>query len=129
VSASYGVTVVRWSTGFHLLLRLEGLTVLVAALVLYFHADYGWLLVIVLFFTPDLSMAAYALGPRAGALAYDALHTEVFAIALGTTGIVANSETATKLALIWLGHIGLDRTLGYGLKYPTAFKDTHLQRV
>jgi hypothetical protein len=32
-------------------------------------------------------------------------------------------------ALIWLAHIGLDRTLGYGLKYPTFFEDTHLQRV
>jgi len=34
-----------------------------------------------------------------------------------------------QLALIWLVHIGADRLLGYGLKYPTAFKDTHLQRV
>ena len=32
-------------------------------------------------------------------------------------------------SLIWLAHIGFDRTLGYGLKCPTAFKDTHLQRV
>ena len=31
--------------------------------------------------------------------------------------------------LIWIVHIGVDRTLGYGLKYPTDFKDTHLQRV
>ena len=26
-------------------------------------------------------------------------------------------------------HIGVDRLLGYGLEYPTAFGDTHLQRV
>ncbi|MGH9197581.1 MAG: DUF4260 family protein, partial [Acidimicrobiia bacterium] len=26
-------------------------------------------------------------------------------------------------------HIGVDRLLGYGLKYPSRFKDTHLQRV
>ena len=33
------------------------------------------------------------------------------------------------LALIWVAHIGMDRLMGYGLKYPSAFKDTHLQHV
>jgi hypothetical protein len=49
---------------------------------------------------------------------------------------------ATFLAGLWLGlaplqiagailvaHIGADRTLGYGLKYRTAFSDTHLGRI
>jgi hypothetical protein len=111
------------------LLRLEGLAVLVGSLVLYFHADFGWPLLVVLFFAPDLSFVAYTLGPHLGAVAYDALHTEVFPIALGVAGVAAGSELLAQLALIWLGHIGMDRTLGYGLKYPTAFKDTHLNRV
>jgi hypothetical protein len=111
------------------LLRLEGIAVLVAALVLYFHLDYGWVLLVVLFLAPDLSFVAFALGPRVGAAAYDVLHTEIFPVALGTVGVVADSETAAKVALIWLAHIGMDRLLGYGLKYPSAFKDTHLQRV
>jgi hypothetical protein len=64
-----------------------------------------------------------------GAVVYDLLHTEVFAVALGTVGILADSNLTTRLALIWLAHIGMDRLLGYGLKYPTAFKDTHLGRV
>jgi hypothetical protein len=34
--------------------------------------------------------------------------------------------TTLLLALIWIGHIELDRMLGFGLKYPTRFKDTHL---
>jgi hypothetical protein len=33
------------------------------------------------------------------------------------------------VALIWFAHISMDRTVGYGLKYPTSFKDTHLERV
>jgi uncharacterized protein DUF4260 len=111
------------------LLRLEGLAVLVGSLVLYFHADFGWLLLVVLFFAPDLSFAAYGLGPRLGSVAYDALHTEIFPVALGVAGVVAGSERSAQLALIWLGHIGMDRALGYGLKYATAFKDTHLGRV
>jgi hypothetical protein len=32
-------------------------------------------------------------------------------------------------ATIWVAHIGFDRMLGYGLKYPTAFSDTHLGRI
>jgi hypothetical protein len=112
-----------------LLLRLEGLAVLAAALVLYFHENFGPLLLVVLFLAPDLSFAAYLLGPRGGAIAYDTLHTEVLPIALGTAGIVADVTTATQLALIWLAHIGADRLLGFGLKYPTAFGDTHLQRL
>lgn len=111
------------------LLRLEGLAILVAALVLYFHADFGWILLVVLFLAPDLSVAGYLFGPRIGALGYDTLHSEVFPIALGTVGIVADADTAAQIALIWLAHIGADRVLGYGLKYPTAFKDTHLGRV
>jgi hypothetical protein len=111
------------------LLRLEGLAILVATLVLYFEAGFGWLLLLVLFLAPDLSFVAYAFGPRIGALAYNALHTLVFPLALGTVGVVGELDTAAQLALIWLAHIGLDRLLGYGLKYPTAFRDTHLQRV
>jgi hypothetical protein len=33
------------------------------------------------------------------------------------------------VALIWIAHIGFDRLLGYGLKYISDFKHTHLQRV
>jgi hypothetical protein len=113
----------------HLLLRLEGLAVAAAAIVLYFHEDFGWILFVALILAPDLSFAAYVFGPKAGAVAYDAVHTEIFPVALGTFGVVADSAVATKVALIWLAHIGADRLLGYGLEYPTAFKDTHLSRV
>ena len=113
----------------HLLLRLEGLAVAVGAVVLYYHEHFGWILFVALILAPDLSFAAYVFGPSVGAIAYDAVHTEIFPVALGTVGVVADSSAATKIALIWLAHIGADRLLGYGLKYPTAFKDTHLSRV
>jgi hypothetical protein len=56
-------------------------------------------------------------------------HFEGWPIALGAVGVVADAGLAVQLALIWLSHIGIDRAIGYGLKYPTAFKETHLQRV
>lgn len=111
------------------LLRLEGLAVLAGSLVLYFDADFGWLALVVLFLAPDLSALGYLGGPRVGAAAYDAVHTYVLPVTLGVAGIVSNAGTAVQLALIWLAHIGMDRALGYGLKYPEGFKTTHLQRV
>jgi hypothetical protein len=111
------------------LLHLEGLAVAVGSLVLYFDAGFGWLLLVVLVLAPDLSMLGYLGGPQVGSLTYDLVHTYAGPVALGVVGVVAGYETATQIALIWLAHIGLDRLLGYGLKYPTGFKDTHLQRV
>jgi hypothetical protein len=113
----------------HVLLRLEGLAVAAAAAVLYFHEDFGWILFVALILAPDLSFAGYAFGPKVGAIAYDSVHSEILPVALGAVGIVVESSGATKVALIWLAHIGADRLFGYGLKYPTAFKDTHLSRV
>ena len=111
------------------LLRAEGLAVAAAALALYFQAGYGWVLLVVLALAPDLSIAGYLAGPRIGASVYDAAHTYVLPLALAAAGVLAGSDLAVQLALIWLVHIGADRLLGYGLKYQTGFKDTHLQRV
>lgn len=112
-----------------LLLRAEGLAVFAAAIGLYFRADYQWWLLPALALAPDLAMIGYSAGTRVGAAAYNSVHTYVLPVVLGFTGVLAESGLATKLALIWLAHIGLDRAVGYGLKYPTHFKDTHLQRV
>jgi hypothetical protein len=111
------------------LLHIEGFAVLVGSLVLYVDAGFGWLLLLVLFLVPDLSALGYVGGPRLGSLTYDAVHTYVGPVTLGAIGVVGGYEGAVQVALIWLAHIGLDRLLGYGLKYPTGFKDTHLQRV
>jgi hypothetical protein len=111
------------------LLRLEGLALLAGAVAIYVDRDYGWLVFAVLFLAPDLAMIGYLANARIGAACYDAAHTTVLPIALATAGLFADADLLIQLALIWLGHIGLDRALGYGLKYPTAFKDTHLQRV
>ena len=99
------------------------------ALVVYFKLDFGWLLLVVLFLAPDLSFAGYLAGPRIGAWVYNAMHTTIGPITLAVVGVLTDIDWCLQVALIWLGHIGLDRLLGYGLKYPTAFKDTHLSRV
>ena len=99
------------------------------ALALYFHGGYGWVLLVVLALAPDLAMVGYLAGNHVGAAAYNAAHTTVGPVALATIGVLGGIDTATQLSLIWLVHIGGDRLLGYGLKYTTQFKDTHLGRV
>lgn len=110
-------------------LRLEGAALAAAALALYFDQGYSWLALVLLWLAPDVAMLGYLGGNRAGAIAYDVAHFEGWPLALGVAGVLAGSDLAIQLALIWLSHIGIDRLVGYGLKYPTAFKDTHLQRV
>jgi hypothetical protein len=83
----------------------------------------------VLFLDPDLSFAGYLAGPRMGAWVYNTVHTTIGPIALAVIGVLWNTDWCVQLALILLAHIGLDRLLGYGLKYPTAFKDAHLHKV
>lgn len=112
-----------------ILLRAEGLAISAGALALYFDAGYGWVLLVVLALAPDLSMIGYVASTRVGAWSYNLAHNLVVPIALGVAGVLSDGDRAVQLALIWLVHIGADRLIGYGLKYPTSFKDTHLQRV
>ena len=78
---------------------------------------------------PTSRSPATSPAPEFGAAVYNAAHTTLGPIALASVGVLADTDWCVQLALIWLAHIGLDRLLGYGLKYPTAFKDTHLNRV
>jgi hypothetical protein len=111
------------------LLHLEGAAAAVAAIVVYFNGGHTWWLLLVLALAPDLSMLGYLAGPRVGAAAYDVAHTYAMPVALAAVGVVAETNAAVEVGLIWIAHIGIDRMIGYGLKYPTGFKDTHLQRV
>jgi Domain of unknown function (DUF4260) len=113
-----------------LVLRLESLVVVVAAVALYFDAGYaGWAFVAFLL-APDLSIASYLAGPKIGATFYNLAHTYAFPVAIAA-GCLLTGEGGlpVQIALIWAAHIGVDRVLGFGLKYPTAFKDTHLGRI
>jgi hypothetical protein len=116
-------------TNPRLLLRLEGLALLVVTLALYYGIEGSWLMFGLLFLVPDLSLFGYLGSQRLGAAAYNLVHTEVFPLALGFAGIVLPHRLAGAVALIWLAHIGIDRLLGLGLKYPTTQKDTHFGRL
>jgi hypothetical protein len=112
-----------------LLLRLEGATVLAVALLLYSRSGSSWLLFALLALAPDLSMLGYLGGAALGARAYNLFHIYPLPAALAVYGLLTGAPLALAIALIWFAHIGADRMLGFGLKYPTAFQDNHLSRV
>ena len=117
---------VRQSMKPQTFLRVEGLAALGTALGGYFLLDGSVWLLVVLALAPDLSMAGYLAGPRLGSLSYNIVHTYTLPLALGSLGLWADSRLALLLALIWTVHIGADRLLGYGLKFESGFKHTHL---
>jgi hypothetical protein len=110
----------------HLLLRLEGMILFGAAVLAYTWTGASWWLFALAFLAPDLGMLGYAAGPRTGAAVYNATHTTLAPALLAGAGTLLGAPMAIPLAAIWAAHIGFDRVLGYGLKYPTGFGDTHL---
>ncbi|MGA7995260.1 MAG: DUF4260 domain-containing protein [Bradyrhizobium sp.] len=115
--------------GCRTLLRLEGLTLFAGMTMLYAVWGGSWWVYAVLFLVPDLSFAGYLAGPRAGAVIYNAAHSYMAPMALMTTGFGLASPLTLSIAMIWLAHIGIDRALGYGLKYSAGFTFTHLGRI
>jgi len=110
-------------------LRIEGLAAFGLAITLYYHFRLPWFWFAVLFLTPDLSMLGYLASNRVGAVVYNLAHTYAVALAVFALGITLKDGSATAAGLILCGHIGFDRALGYGLKLPGGFSDTHLGRI
>jgi hypothetical protein len=111
------------------LLHLEGASILALTSVLYHAGHFRWWVFAVLLLTPDLAMFGYLASVKIGAAVYNLVHTEAGPVLLLVVSIAAPLPVLQPYALIWLAHLGMDRMLGFGLKYPTQFKDTHLQHV
>lgn len=109
-----------------ILLRIEGALDLALSLI-FFQAVHGnWLLFILLLLVPDLAMLGYLRDTQLGTVCYNLVHTLVGPFLIVAYAYLTKSLWLLPYALIWTAHIGLDRMLGFGLKYPTRFGDTHL---
>jgi hypothetical protein len=111
------------------LLHLEGACVLLLTIILYRAGHFHWWLFAALLLAPDLAMLGYLANVRIGGAIYNLVHTEAGPVLLLAVSILAPLPAVEPYALIWLAHLGMDRMLGFGLKYPTQFRDTHLQHV
>lgn len=115
--------------GPRLILRLEGVALFLLATAGFGLTGLSWWLYAILFLAPDLSFAGYLGGPKKGAILYNALHSTIAPAALAGCGLLFREPLLLGPAAIWAAHIGFDRMLGYGLKYASAFGDTHLGRI
>jgi hypothetical protein len=107
-------------------LRFEGGFAFILSILLYAHTGASWWRFLILLLVPDVAMAGYWLGSRWGAVFYNVAHSYVGPAVLASAAITASHAAWLPYSLIWSGHIGMDRALGYGLKYPESFKRTHL---
>jgi hypothetical protein len=107
-------------------LRLDGLALLVATLILFGSTHQPWWLVPAVILIPDVFMAGYLGSNRLGAAVYNLGHSYPLPAIMALIGLAGHHPLTVALGLVWLAHIGMDRVARYGLKYDTAFQFTHL---
>jgi len=111
------------------ILRGESLAIFVAGVVVYLQLNGHPLWLLPLLLVPDVSMLGYLGGPRLGAITYNLAHNLVTAFAVLAIGWFAAVAPLALAGAVLAAHVGMDRTLGYGLKLPTDFRNTHLGRI
>lgn len=124
--------IIKGKEGFQMnkiTIHLENLLLLFLCLFFYFQSDYSIVLLIILFFVPDIAIAAYLVNERIGKIVYNFFHSYSLPFLLLAINLIAEiNPLLTAIALIWIAHIALDRSLGLGLK-EEHFKKTHLQNL
>jgi hypothetical protein len=112
----------------YLFLRLESIIVFVTSLIIYYSYG-GTHLGLVLIILPDISMIGYMKNPRLGAFVYNLGHSYVIPFITVIASYIFQSEWGLLFSFLWFAHVGLDRFLGFGLKFDTSFSDTHLGKL
>lgn len=74
-------------------------------------------------------MIGYLKDKKLGAIIYNFAHNYILALLIIFIGIWQRNNFVISLGFILASHIGVDRFLGFGLKYISDFKDTHIQRI
>ncbi|KGX87105.1 DUF4260 domain-containing protein [Pontibacillus marinus] len=111
------------------LLHSEGLVVFILSIYFYSQIGESWWMFFLLLLAPDLSMLGYLINNKLGSVTYNVFHSYSVPLLCLLVSVILESPLFIGIGIIWVAHIGMDRTVGYGLKYPTQFKDTHLQKI
>lgn len=112
-----------------LLLHLEGAIVLFASLYFYHSQHFSWIVFILLLFVFDVSMIGYVFNEKVGSYVYNTIHSYMLPVILILVTMHSSNHILWMIGLIWMAHIGMDRMLGFGLKYPSSFQDSHFQKL
>jgi hypothetical protein len=108
------------------LLRIEEAFMLGLAVYLNSFLPFAGWVFWALFLLPDIGMLGYVINTRVGAITYNLFHHKGIAIAIYLAGYFLTMHELTLAGVVLFGHSSFDRMLGYGLKYPDNFKNTHL---
>ena len=117
------------SSSVVMLQRMEGVAIAAITAALYAHSGANWWLFAALWLAPDLSLLGYLGRPCRAARIYNAFHSYLLPGVLALMGLLLHAANVLPIALIWANHIGVDRALGYGLKFSDGFQYTHLGRI
>lgn len=112
-----------------IILRAEAIALFIAGVLAYLQLNGHPLWLLPLLLVPDVSMLGYLRGSALGALTYNLVHNLVLAGALIVIGWLAAIAPIALAGTVLIAHVGMDRALGYGLKLPSDFRDTHLGRI
>jgi hypothetical protein len=107
-------------------LRLEGLAALIAAAAIYSRLGGDWIWFVPLLLVPDLSALGYLRSASLGAIVYNAFHNWAVGLAFLGVGLARDVAPVSIAGAILIGHTGMDRAAGYGLKLLSGFGETHL---
>ena len=110
-------------------LHAEGAAAFVAGTLLYFQGGGDAVLFLPALLLPDVGLLGYLRSPRFGALTYDIVHNWAVGLAVLGAGLFLGSSPLSLAGAILIAHVGMDRAVGYGLKYAAGAKVTHLQKV
>ena len=111
------------------LLKLEEVAQFVLSIVVFSQLPFAWWWFPALILVPDLSMLGYLVNSKIGAYAYNLIHHKAVGIGIGALGFLLHDPTLLLTGTVLFGHSSMDRMMGYGLKYPDDFTNTHLGRI
>lgn len=110
-------------------ISLENLGLFILSVYLFSLLDFSWWWFPALLLLPDLSMIGYGFGNKFGAVLYNLFHHQGIAVLVYLSGIYFENECTQLGGIILFAHSVMDRIFGYGLKYFSGFKDTHLGKI
>ena len=112
-----------------LILKWEELALFVLSTYALYDMHVQWWVYLLLFLGPDISMLGYTAGNRAGAISYNLFHHKGIAVIFFIAGWLSGISVLQVIGIVLFGHSCMDRVFGYGLKYFTGFKFTHLGSI
>jgi hypothetical protein len=110
-------------------IKLEELGLFILGIYLFSLLNYQWWWFLILILAPDLSMFGYIINTKTGAFLYNLFHHRGVAVLVYILGCYLRIEIVQLIGIILFSHAAMDRIFGYGLKYETGFKYTHLGEI